>query len=231
MPRVSFIVSLALFFFLIWPAPACSERSTHVKPRQRPVSSVETSTAEGVLLIRTLSLIVFLDGYTTEEVLRELRKVENGLLRQVSIRLQVTHFYAHDFKEKSTRFVMTDMFRRLYFMDSEFDIAMAFVKRGLAHRLGLELIALTGIPFPLKQGEIDRKYCRYIVIRELEASTILHELTHAISFQGEPGGEKAVSLVSLKLLPFLPPFGGGSVKLSGKEKKLVLNGKWRRFQR
>src|SRR3990172_7282982 len=125
--RLKFAASVALFFFLIWPVPASSERIVNVNPYKQAVSTVETYTTQSILPIRTVRLVVFLDGYTTKEVLRELRKVDEALLKQVNIRLQVPHFYKHDFKEKSTKFVMTDMFRRLYLMDSEFDVAMAFV--------------------------------------------------------------------------------------------------------
>ena len=169
---------------------------------------------------RTLKIIIASEeGYKKEKTEQFISQCSHLLDRQVGLKLAIVQYVPIQWKERN----IGSMFATLKKATDKYDFDIAV---GLVNRKPVEFLARNMIGD--WDGCIDDTFRRYILIKQLDKRTLLHEIAHAFIFSHTHSHSGLMAPMSIQLFPFIP-LKLESLYLTSEDRNEVLANKWRNF--
>ncbi|MCG6535625.1 MAG: hypothetical protein L7F78_13245 [Syntrophales bacterium LBB04] len=172
---------------------------------------------------RSLKVLVATDGtYDRETIEQHISRTSRVFEDQFGIRLEPVKYVPIAWGNWGDRDV-GKMLYKLYSTAKEhdFDISIGYAKMTAGEAVTRYLIGGW-------DGVIDDTWRRFIIVKNLDDHTILHELCHAFVFSEDHSGLGLMSAATIQLLPFIP-ISLASNRMDDHLRSEVLRNKWRDF--
>lgn len=172
------------------------------------------------LPVRELKILVASDGsYSREEIDGILRESSRVFEEQVGIRFVPVRYISLHWEKRD----VLSMLEKIYYStDTQgFDMAIGFSRWTPGEFLVRNLVGSW-------EGCIDDTYRRYIILKNLNKHTLLHEVAHAFIFENSHSSNGLMMPMTFQVLPFVP-LSVQSLYLAEEDRREVLVNKWREF--
>lgn len=212
MPQRIDRVLMVVFLFIFFAIQACSMAAGRY-----------SNDMDAVTPHRTLRILVASDGaYGRKAIEQHISRASRVFEDQFGIRLEPAEYVPISWGNWADRDV-EKMLHKLYAASRghDFDISIGYAELTAGEAFARYLIGGW-------DGAIDDTWRRFIIVRDLEDHTILHELCHAFIFSEEHSGFGLMSPMTIQLIPFIP-VNLSSNRLDQRLRSEVLKNKWRDF--
>lgn len=177
------------------------------------------------LPVRNLSICLITDeGIPLETADALIRETSSYMEAQVGITLTTTVRLTNSDKWPSKK--RSDMLGHVYVLSkpcrNDVDICVCIYQPTTSEKIKKGLIGDWN-------GVIDDVYRRYIIVKNMDSRTLLHEMYHAFIFSQKHSGSGIMQASLISIIPFVPIYFNSSTDLSPSDRKEVLENKWRDF--
>ena len=178
--------------------------------------------------IRVLNVLVASDdSFEKAEIEHFIAETSEELCDQVGVQLAVSEWVTVDWQHRQRPDVIHELYRKTseVVQAGQTDLVIGFMAPSAIELCG-ELVK-SFVFLPVWEGLIDDTYRRFIVLKTLNESVLLHEIGHAFIWSHAHSSSGVMMGVAVKLLPFTPSLR--SKKFSPGDVDEFLENKWRRF--
>lgn len=169
--------------------------------------------------VRDVKVIVANDGtFEKQQIEALLAKVSGSLEEQVGVRLTVTRHVDIHWGQRDPIPMLETLYERTQNEDGDLVV-------GFGSKSSFDMVKTTLIGG--WQAVIDDTYRRYVVMTNLDAHNLTHEICHAFIFSHCHSNSGLMQAMTVELVPGVPIFR--TEYLSAQDRREVLKNKWRRF--